>query len=101
MVSHLWYRMHLFQPSPDAMSATKTRKPSRPVWERGYFSHSYWRGQKKLGTVKIGPKGEWDGIYRWQAGTHTGEASSLAAAKRLVEQAVDFGASQMTLFDTE
>ena len=70
------------------------------MWERGYYSHSYWAGKKKLGTVQLGPKGEWDGVYRWQAGTHIGEASTLAAAKQQVEQSVAFGASQMGLFDT-
>lgn len=79
--------------------ATKRRKRSRPVWERGYFSHSYWQGSAKLGTVKLGPKGEWDGVYRWQAGTHFGEATTLATAKQSVEQVVAFGASQIGLFD--
>ena len=76
-------------------------RSSRPYWERGYFSHSYWRRGKKLGTVKLGPKGEWDGVYRWEAGHHFGESNNLAAAKRAVEQAVDFGASQLGLFDSE
>jgi hypothetical protein len=81
-------------------SARPRSKPRiRPVWERGYFSHSYWAGKKKMGTVKLGPKEEWDGVYRWEAGHHYGEANSLAAAKRAVEQAVDFGVSQMGLFE--
>lgn len=79
--------------------ATKTRKRFRPVWERGYFSHSYRKGSAKLGAVKLGPKGEWDGVYRWEAGTHFGETSTLAAAKQAVEQVVAFGASQIGLFD--
>jgi hypothetical protein len=76
-----------------------TRPRARPYWERGYFSHSYWKRGRKLGTVKLGPKGEWDGTYRWEAGHHFGEATSLATAKRAVEQAVDFGASQLGLFE--
>ena len=79
--------------------ATKTRNRSKPVWERGYFSHSYWKGSARLGTVKLGPKDEWDGIYRWEAGTHFGEAATLAKAKQSVEQVVAFGASQIGLFD--
>lgn len=79
--------------------ATKARKRSRPVWERGYYSHGYWQGGARLGTVKLGPKGEWDGVYRWEAGTHFGETMSLAKAKRSVEQVVAFGASQISLFD--
>jgi hypothetical protein len=81
--------------------AKKPRKAARSVWERGYYSHSYWRGRHKMGTVKLGPKGEWDGVYRWEAGHHFGESNNLTAAKRAVEQAVDFGSSQLGLFDAE
>ena len=82
------------------MAAPKRKKPSRvkPVWERGYNAHGYWKGKEKLGTVKLGAKGEWDGIYRWQAGNHYGGAATLAEAKRAVEQAVLVGASQLGLF---
>jgi len=80
-------------------TAKKGRTRIKAVWERGFQSHSYWAGKKKLGTVALGAKGEWDGVYRWQAGTHIGEASTLAAAKLAVEQSVAFGASQMGLFD--
>ncbi len=75
-----------------------TRRIKKPVWERGYYSHGYWRGKERLGTVKLGPPGEWDGTYRWQAGTHAGEATRLADAKRSVEQAVLVGARQLPLF---
>lgn len=81
--------------------ATPNKKTTRKVkasWERGYYSHSYWQGNRKLGTVKLGPKDEWDGVYRWEAGTRAGECSSLAAAKQAVEQMVNFGASQISLF---
>jgi len=80
-------------------TGAKPRKKLKPVWERGYYSHSYWAGKNKVGTVKLGPKDEWDGVYRWEAGNHIGEAATLEAAKRAVEQAVDFGASQMGLFE--
>ena len=82
------------------MSTAKKRRASRikHAWERGYYSHGYWRGKEKLGTVKLGPKGEWDGVYRWLAGTHAGEARTLAESKRSVEQAVLIGASQLALF---
>jgi len=79
------------------MPKTKqTRK--KPLWERGYLAHGYWLGSARLGTVKLGPKGEWDGVYRWQAGTHAGETPTLKEAKRAVEQAVLVGASQLPLF---
>ena len=85
------------------MANKKPGKPriTKPIWERGYFSHGYWKGKKKIGSVKLGPKGEWDGVYRWEAGTHRGESASLASAKQAVEQVVAFGASQMALFDAE
>ena len=71
----------------------------RPAWERGYYSHGYWLGKEKLGTVKLGPRGEWDGVYRWQAGNQAGEAPTLVEAKRSVEAAVLVGASQLQLFN--
>jgi len=82
------------------MAKAKTRR-TKPAWERGYYSHGYWRGKEKLGSVRLGPKREWDGIYRWQAGTHAGEAATLAEAKRAVEEAVLVGASQLGLFSEE
>ena len=79
----------------------KRRLHKRPTWERGYNSHGYWSGKEKLGTVKLGPKGEWDGIYRWQGGHHLGEAATLAQAKQAVEQAVLLGSKQLQLFQEE
>ncbi len=78
--------------------ATRRMPRTRPSWERGYYSHGYWRGKEKLGGVKLGPKGEWDGIYRWQAGNYAGEAPTLSEAKRAVEEAVLVGATQLGLF---
>ena len=75
------------------------RRRHKPIWERGYFLHGYWFGKQRLGMVKLGPKGEWDGVYRWEAGTHAGEAATLKEAKRAVEQAVLVGASQLPLFE--
>ena len=79
--------------------ATANRKSKiKPLWERGHYSHGYWAGKDKLGTVKLGPPKDWDGVYRWQAGNFAGEASSLADAKQAVEQAVLLGTRQMGLF---
>ena len=75
------------------------RSRKQTFWERGYLSHGYWMGKSRVGLVKLGPKAEWDGVYRWQAGDRAGEASSLGQAKRAVEQAVLFGANQLPLFD--
>ncbi len=74
------------------------KKAKQAFWERGYLAHGYWFGKERLGQVRLGPKKEWDGIYRWQAGDRAGEASTLEEAKRGVEQAVLFGTSQLPLF---
>ena len=79
--------------------ARRSKKAKQAIWERGYLSHGYWRGKQKLGSVTLGKKEEWDGIYRWQAGSHAGEAATLEEAKSAVEQAVLVGASQLPLFD--
>lgn len=75
------------------------RSKRQAFWERGFLSHGYWLGKERLGVVTLGPKGEWDGVYRWQAGDRAGEASTLEEARRSVEQAVLFGTSQLPLFD--
>ena len=78
--------------------STKT-KAKRAVWVRGYLSLGYWLGKERLGLVQLGAKGDWDGVYRWRAGGHSGEAATLEEAKRAVEQAALIGASQLRLFD--
>jgi hypothetical protein len=78
-------------------SARKASK-ARPFWERGYQSHGYWQGKERLGTVQLGERSQWDGIYRWQAGSRAGEAKTLAEAKRAVEETVLSLASQLPLF---
>jgi hypothetical protein len=75
----------------------KTNK-AKPLWERGYQSHGYWQGKERLGTVQLGERRQWDGIYRWQAGNRAGEAKTLAEAKRAVEETVLSLASQLSLF---
>ena len=75
----------------------KTNK-ARPLWERGYQSHGYWQGKERLGTVQLGERGQWDGVYRWHAGSRAGEAKTLAEAKRAVEQTVLSLATQLSLF---
>jgi hypothetical protein len=79
----------------------RARKAKSAFWERGYLSHGYWLGKDRAGQVKLGPHGQWDGVYRWQAGNHTGEAATLEEAKRAVEGAVLVGASQLPLFGAE
>jgi hypothetical protein len=84
------------------MATAKHRaSKAKPLWERGHYSHGYWAGKDKLGSVKLGPPKEWDGVYRWQAGHFAGEASTLAEAKQAVEQAVLLGTRQLGLFQEE
>ena len=78
--------------------AKKSTRKAKPLWERGYQSHGYWRGKDRLGTVQLGERGQWDGIYRWQAGSRAGEAKTLGEAKRAVEETVLSLASQLSLF---
>ena len=80
------------------MIKKRTAKP-KPSWQLGSFLHGYWLGKKRLGAVKLGPKDEWDGVYRWEAGTRAGETATLKDAKQAVEQAVSVGASQLPLFE--
>jgi hypothetical protein len=77
----------------------RSKKAKQAFWERGYLSHGYWLGKERLGVIVLGAKKDWDGIYRWQAGNHAGEAATLEEAKRAVEQAALTGASQLPLFD--
>jgi len=78
--------------------STGKRSKARPFWERGYQSHGYWQGKERLGTVQLGERSQWDGIYRWQAGSRAGEAKTLGEAKRAVEETVLSLASQLSLF---
>jgi hypothetical protein len=82
------------------MPNKSTRKASkaRPFWERGYTTHGYWQGKQKIGWVERSGTGK-DGVYRWQAGTRAGEAKSLVEARREVELTLEFGASQLGLFE--
>ena len=79
---------------------TRRKGKAKPLWERGYHSHGYWRGKVRLGSVQLGERGQWDGIYRWQAGNRAGGTKTLAEAKREVERTLEFGARQLGLFDS-
>jgi hypothetical protein len=78
--------------------ATKKRTKSRPFWERGYNTHGYWQGKKRIGWIELSGTAK-DGVYRWTAGTRAGEAKSLVEARRAVELTIEFGASQLGLFE--
>ena len=72
-------------------------KKAKPFWERGYDTHGYWQGNKKIGWVALEGKGK-NGLYRWQAGSRTGEAKTLVEAKRAVEETILSHATQLSLF---
>lgn len=60
-------------------------------WEHGYRTHGYWLdANTRLGAVGIGPRGLWDGIYRWSVDRtgEYGESKSLRKAKIEVERRV-------------
>ncbi len=74
-------------------------RASVPEWERGYKSHVYWLGKRKLGRVWLQPA-DFDGNkYAWQAFTKTAVAATLAEAKRAVEFVARAERKQLSLFD--
>ena len=81
--------------------AVRSRGKARPFWERGYKSHGYWAGKRRLGVVRLCVEAVPEDKYRWEAGTHAGFAVSLIDAKRAVEGAVLLGQSQLSLFQDE
>ncbi len=81
------------------MATKRRRLNKKPVWERGYLSHGFWLGKRRLGVVKVEREPRAAGKYRWEAGMHAGAASTLKEAKRAVEEAVLLGTVQLPLFD--
>ena len=75
----------------------KSAAKAKPFWERGYDTHGYWQGKKKIGWVALEGKGK-NGWYRWQAGNRAGEAKTLVEAKRAVEGIILTSATQLSLF---
>ena len=86
-----------------APAAKKGRKrvarASVPQWERGYKSHVYWLGARKLGRVWLQPADVDGQKYAWQAYTKTAVAATLAEAKRAVEFVARAERRQLRLFD--
>jgi len=86
-------------------AAKPKQKPSRrrvqlkPFWERGYRSHGYWLGKQRIGIVEVEPGASLELKYRWQAGHHAGQATSLKDARKRVEEAVLMGGRQLPLFE--
>lgn len=83
------------------MRGTRRHRGARPFWERGYKSHGYWAGKKKVGVVRLQESAVPEEKYRWEAGTHAGFTTTLADAKRAVEEAVLLGLSQLPLFHAD
>lgn len=79
----------------------RTRRESRKgTWERGYLCHVYWVGKRKLGVIATGPRGAWDGSYRWTCteANIKGVSNRLALAKSLIESVIHAGVYQFDLF---
>ncbi len=81
-----------------ATSKKKPRSRAKPFWERGYKSHGYWLGKKRLGQIEVEAGKHLEMKYRWRAGSHGGQATTLRDARNSVEQAVLMGGRQLSLF---
>ena len=64
-----------------------------PHWERGYRSHGYWLGDRRIGLVFIGPgpRAASSRGYGWHMDypreeASSGHAGSLKVAKREIEK---------------
>jgi hypothetical protein len=77
----------------------RTRAASKPFWERGYKCHGYWLGKLRIGVVEVEPGEQLEMKYRWSAGTHAGQTTTLKEAKQLVEETILMGGHQLALFD--
>ena len=82
-----------------AKGRNRVARASVPQWERGYMSHVYWLGSRKLGRVWIQPADVDGKKYAWQAFTKTAVAATLAEAKRAVEAVARAERKQLSLFD--
>jgi hypothetical protein len=80
------------------MAKTKKNARAKPFWERGFKSHGYWLGKKRIGQVEVETGKHFEMKYRWRVGNHGGQTTTLREAKRLVEQAVLMGGRQLALF---
>jgi hypothetical protein len=78
---------------------SRSRKPQKPVWERGYRGHVLWQGKQKLGKVTLHPGKDAPHKYTWVAGRRTGAADDLARARKDVEYAVLMADKQRDLFE--
>ena len=86
-------------PSAAKKGRKRVVRASVPKWERGYKSHVFWLGPRKLGRVWLQP-GDADGKkYAWLAFTKTAVAATLNEAKRAVEAVARMERKQLSLFD--
>ena len=73
-------------------------------WERGYRTHGLWDDHcTRYAVVGLGPRCNWDGIYRWWTDADPNdvrEAKTLKAAKRAAYLAV-VGRNQITTKEAE
>lgn len=93
------------------MSKSLQRKKSQAIrrvkkagtWDRGYLCHVYWCGTRKLGVVRTGERGQWDGAYRWECPESNvrGTSMTLSRAKIEIESVVHSGVYQLDLFEEQ
>jgi hypothetical protein len=81
------------------MRRTKQRKTTvNPVWERAYRGHGYWRGQERVGVVRLDAALCDAPRYVWEVGHSVGRELSLERAKRAVERRFVLDQYQLSLF---
>ncbi|SNT11486.1 hypothetical protein SAMN06265795_11470 [Noviherbaspirillum humi] len=76
----------------------KTRRAAAFIWQRGYRGHTLWHKEECVGRISLGQTDDWDGVYRCQAGTLTGETTSLKEAKRWIREKAKLNLVQLSLF---
>jgi len=77
---------------------SKKKQAHALVWQRGYRCHTLWDGKQCIGRISLGEHDDWDGLYRCEAGTLRGTATSLVDAKRWVGEHALHNLIQMPLF---
>ena len=78
----------------------RSRKPQKPVWERGYNGHVLWQGKQKLGKVTVHAGKKAPHKYTWEAAGRAGASDHLERARKAVEYAVLMADKQFDLFNS-
>lgn len=76
----------------------KRKKLPTLSWQRGYRGHTLWLGKECVGRISLGKYGEWDGLYRCEAGMQQAATRTLDEAKRWVSEQARKHLLQLSLF---